>query len=115
MVTEAATVSAAVAKLSSTSLSFGKVRVGKTSSAKSVTLTNSGGGTLTIGSLTAGGTNPGDFTRAGTCAVNTALASGQTCTLQYTFTPSASGNRSATLAVGTDGGNVSLSLSGRGQ
>ncbi len=111
----AATGTTVVAKLSSSSLSLGKLRIGKTSAAKSVTLTNRGGGTLVVASLTPGGTNPGDFTRGGSCAVNTALASGQTCTLQYTFTPGASGSRSATLAVGTNGGTVNLGLSGRGQ
>ena len=109
------TPSAAVATMSASSLGFGTVSVGKTSAAKSVTLTNSGGGTLTIASLTAGGANPGDFARAGTCAVNTALTSGQSCTLQYTFTPSAKSTRSASLAVGTSAGTANLSLSGRGK
>jgi hypothetical protein len=78
-------------------------------------LTNSGGGTLTIASLTPGGANPSDFVRGGTCAINTALAGGQSCTLQYTFAPAATGNRSATLAIGTGAGAVSLSMSGRGR
>ena len=42
---------AAVATLSATSVSFGNQKVGTTSAAKTVTLTNTGGGTLTIGSL----------------------------------------------------------------
>ena len=48
-----------MAKLSATSVSFGNQKVGTTSAAKTVTLTNTGGGTLTIGSLTAGGSQPG--------------------------------------------------------
>jgi hypothetical protein len=80
-----------------------------------VTLTNSGGGTLTIASMTSGGANPSDFTRGGTCAENTALAGGQRCTLQYTFRPTAKVPRSATLAVVTSAGAVNLSLSGRGR
>jgi hypothetical protein len=103
-----------VATLSATTVSFGTQKINTPSAAKSVTLTNTGGGTLTIGSLTAGGSNPGDFTRSGTCAVNTALAAGQSCTVAYTFTPSAADSRSATLTVGTAAGTVKLGLSGRG-
>jgi hypothetical protein len=120
MVTEAAaTVSApvapaAIATLSATSVNFGNQKVGTTSSAKTVTLTNTGGGTLTISSLGASGSNPGDFTRSGTCAVNAALAAGQGCTFVHTFTPSAANNRSATFAVGTNAGTITLGLSGRG-
>jgi hypothetical protein len=117
LVTEAAATAsaAAIATLSSSSLSFGTQKVGKISVMKSVTLTNTGGGTLTIVSLTSGGANPGDFGRSGTCAVNTALGAGQSCTLQYTFTPTAAGNRSANLAVATSASTVSLGLAGRGR
>ena len=79
-----------------------------------MTLTNTGGGTLTIASLTAGGSNPGDFTRSGTCAVNTALAAGQSCTIVHTFTPKTANSRSSTLTVGTSAGTIKLGLSGRG-
>src|SRR5262249_31053603 len=101
--------------MSSSSLNFGNVKVGATSGSKTVTLSNTGGSTLTIASLTAQGANPGDFTRGGTCAVNTALNGGQSCTLQFTFKPGASGNRSASLAVGTSAGSASINLSGKGK
>ena len=120
VVTEAAAAATApvaaapVATLSATSVSFGNQKVGTTSAAKTVTLTNTGGGTLTIGSLSAGGSNPGDFARSGTCAVNTALTAGQSCTVVHTFKPSAATSRSATLAMGTSSGNAAMSLSGRG-
>jgi|KBSMisStaDraftv2_1062788.scaffolds.fasta_scaffold09082_4 hypothetical protein len=110
------TTSPAVAVLSSTQLQLGTVQVGKTSRSKGVTLTNSGGGTLTIGSLTAGGANPGDFKRSlGTCAVATALAAGQNCTIYYAFAPTAKGARSATLAIVTNVGTVSLAMTGNGK
>ena len=81
-----------------------------------MTLTNSGGGTLTIGSLTAGGANPGDFKRTlGTCAVATALTAGQNCTIYYAFVPTAKGARSATLAIGTNAGTVTLTMTGNGK
>jgi hypothetical protein len=120
VVTEAAAAATApvaaapVATLSVTSVSFGNQKVGTTSAVKTVTLTNTGGGTLTIGSLTAGGANPGDFARSGTCAVNTVLAAGQNCTVMHTFKPTAANSRSATLAMGTSSGNAAISLSGRG-
>ncbi len=99
---------AATAALSLSTLNFGNQKVGTTSAVKSVTLTNSGGGTLTITALTSSGSNPGDFSRSGTCAINSALTAGQSCTVQYSFTPSATGNRSATLAVGTSAGTANL-------
>jgi len=103
------------AALSSTQISFGTVQVGRATKARSVTLTNSGGGTLTIASLTSGGANPGDFSRSGTCAVNTALAAGQSCSLQYVFRPMANGARSASLAIGTNAATVTLGLTGTGR
>ena len=105
----------AMAALSATSISFASQKVGSTSGAKSVTLKNNGGGALTVTALTAGGANPGDFVRSGTCAVNTALAAGQSCTLQYRFKPAAKGSRAASLAVSINGGNLSLALSGTGR
>jgi hypothetical protein len=120
VVTEAAAAATApvaaapVATLSTTSVNFGNQKVGTTSAAKTVTLTNTGGGTLTIGSLAMGGTNPGDFARSGTCAVGTALAAGQSCTVVHTFTPSAANSRSATVTAATSVGNAAVGLSGRG-
>jgi hypothetical protein len=104
----------ATATLSALQIQFGSQQVGKTSKTKSVTLSNSGGGTLTITSLASGGGNPTDFIRSGTCAVSTALAGGQSCTLQYAFSPTAAGARSATLNVGTTASTVTLTLTGTG-
>jgi hypothetical protein len=119
VVTQAAapvgTSSPAVAAMSTSSIAFGTVSVGKTSAAKSVTLTNSGGGTLTISSLVMGDANPGDFTRTGTCALNAMLSAGQSCTVVFTFSPTASGTRSATLSIGTSTSTVALGLSGSGK
>ena len=119
VVTQAAapvgTSSPAAAAMSASSIAFGTVSVGKTSAAKSVTLTNSGGGTLTISSLVMDGANPGDFTRTGTCALNAMLSAGQSCTVVFTFSPTASGIRSATLSIGTSARTVALGLSGSGK
>jgi Metallo-peptidase family M12B Reprolysin-like/Putative binding domain, N-terminal/Viral BACON domain len=100
--------------LSTSQIQFGNVQVGKTSRPKSVTLSNSGGGTLSITSLTSGGANPTEFALSGSCAAGTALASGQSCSLQYVFAPTGTGARSATLDVGTTAGTVTLNLTGNG-
>ncbi len=105
---------APVATLSATSVNFGNQKVGTTSAAKTVTLTNTGGGTLTIGSLIMSGANPDDFARAGTCMVDTALSANQSCSLLVAFTPAGVNSRSATLTVGVSSGTVKLALSGRG-
>ena len=77
---------------------FGNVSRRDGGATQTITLTNSGRGTLTLASLTAGGTNPGDFARTGTCANGTNLAAAQSCTIIYQFTPTAVGARSASLA-----------------
>jgi len=110
----APTATAPTATLSSTALAFGSQKVGTTSAAKSVKLTNGGGGTLTISSLSPGGPNPDDFPVSDACTSSTALTSGQSCTLQYTFKPGANGKRSANVGIATNAGTVSLSLSGQG-
>lgn len=102
--------------LSASTLSFATVPLGSTSAPQTVTLTNTGSAALNIGALTAGGTNPGDFTRGGTCAAGGTVAAGANCTISYTFAPAALGARSANLTIASNnsGGNVTLSLSGSG-
>jgi len=111
----AATATAPVATISVAAMNFGSVMVGKTSGAKTATVKNSGGGTLTIGSLTLGGANAVEFSRAGTCAVGTSLAAGASCTLSLTFRPLTIGARVASLSVGTSSGSGVVTLSGTGK
>ncbi len=105
---------AAVLAVTTTSLNFGNVNVGSTSSAQTVTLSNSGGGILTLSALTAGGANPGDFSRSGTCAVGTNLTTLQTCTIIDQFVPTAAGARTANLVIASNGGSATISVSGTG-
>ena len=112
VVTQAAPATAA---LSATAISFSRQTVGTTSAVKSVTLKNSGGGTLQVSALNAGGANPGDFIRSGTCTASTALAAGQSCTVAYAFKPTAKNSRTASLAIVTASGTVNLALSGTGK
>jgi YVTN family beta-propeller protein len=107
--------SPATASLSSNSLTFGNQEVGSTSSpAQGLTVTNSGTLALNIASIAISGANGGDFAQTNTCG--TSLAAGANCTISVTFTPSGTGNRSATLVI-TDGAadspqNVSLGGTG---
>jgi hypothetical protein len=79
-------------RLSPTSLSFGNEVVGTTSPARTVTLKNTGTGTLEISSITPSG----DFTiSANTCRAT--LAGKKSCEVSITFTPMALGKRTGTL------------------
>src|SRR5205814_1022856 len=85
------------------------------SSAQTVTLKNSGTGSLTISSIGLTGTNAGDFAQTNTCpSSSSTLAPGASCTISVTFTPTATGSRSASVTI-TDnaaGSPQSVSLSG---
>lgn len=105
-----------VATLSTASLSFGNQVVMTASGTMSATLRNSGTANLVVSSITLAGTNPGDFTRGGTCAAATTLAPTQTCSIDVTFVPTVIGARSATITVAHNATPASstLGLSGSG-
>lgn len=102
--------------LSASSLVFPGTPVGASNTLPAVLLTNSGSAALNITGLTLGGTNAGDFARAGTCAVGGSVAPGANCTIALSFAPMAIGARSASLAIASNnsGGPVTLALSGNG-
>jgi hypothetical protein len=85
------------AKLSSSSLNFGKQTVGTTSAAKTVTLTNTGTTALTLSTLTVGG----DFALASgtTCVNGSTLAAAASCAINVTFTPKAKGARLGSVTI----------------
>jgi uncharacterized repeat protein (TIGR01451 family) len=93
---------------------FGNQRVGTTSAATTVTLTNTGDGALTVSALP----DPAaPFTRSGgSCtAVPFTLNPGSNCTLQYTFSPTATGAATASVViVSTPVGSSTLQLTGTG-
>ena len=110
----AATNSAPIATLSSTTLGFGSVNIGATSSVQSITLTNTGAATLQLSAITL--SNP-EFARGSAgCTPTTALAAAASCTINLTFTPSTTGVRSATLTVRHNAANAvsTVSLAGTG-
>ncbi len=111
------TASAPVVSLSPTSLSFGNHQVNTTSSAHTVTLTNSGNATLTIKGIGLSGPNSGDFHQQNNCpSSSSTLAAGASCTISVTFTPPAEGNFSASLSIADNasGSPQSVTLSGTG-
>ncbi|KQQ32808.1 hypothetical protein ASF61_13730 [Duganella sp. Leaf126] len=96
-------------------IAFADTQVGATADLHTTTLNNTGTAALRITTLTLGGSNPGDFVLGGTCAANTAVGAGASCTLTTALRPTAAGARSATLMVVTDGGaQFSLALGGNG-
>lgn len=103
------------ARLSASGLSFGNVKVGS-SSAKSFTLTNTGGTALSIMSMTVGGADPGDFPAvSSTCGLS--LAAGRSCSIGVTFQPTAKSTRRGTLVITDNAKNSpqTVSLTGTGR
>jgi hypothetical protein len=105
---------APAANLSATSLSFGNQNVGTTGVAQTLTLTNTGNTSLTVTSIAVTGSNAGDFAQTNTCG--SSVAAGANCTLTVTFTPSAAGNRAASLSISNNaiGSPQLVALSGTG-
>jgi hypothetical protein len=97
--------------LSTTALAFGTVQVGQTSAARSVTLTNTGGGQLSITGLTL----PGGVFAATGCA-GASLANNQSCSISVAFAPTAAAAASATLSIAHNaaGSPSSVALTGTG-
>ena len=105
---------APVASVSPTSAAFANQQVNTTSAAQNVTLSNTGGSTLTISSITVTGANPGDFAQTNTCG--TSVAAGANCTISVTFTPTVAAARTATLSVSDNaaGSPQTVALTGTG-
>jgi hypothetical protein len=94
-----------------TSLDFGTQTMSTTTPPQFVYLTNIGTGALAIASITASG----DFTGVNNCG--STLAVGATCAIAVSFTPSATGARTGTLAIVDDasGSPHNVALTGNGQ
>ncbi|MBI3476957.1 MAG: choice-of-anchor D domain-containing protein [Acidobacteria bacterium] len=93
----------AQATVSPTSLTFALQTVGTTSAAKNVTLHNNLAAKLTVNSIAFTGANAGDFAETNTCG-GSVPAKGK-CTISVTFTPAATGTRTATLTVSDSANN----------
>jgi dienelactone hydrolase len=107
-------VTAGSVKLVPADLNFGKV-ITLNSSALAASITNTGTSALTINSVTLAGTNPGDYSQTNTCG--SSVGAGNSCAITATFTPVATGARTAVLVI-SDTSTDSLqrlSLSGVGR
>jgi len=93
------------------SFTFASQTVGTTSSAQTVTLTNTGTNSLTPTAVSISG----DFAETDSCQKST-VAPGGSCAIQVTFTPTATGSRSGQMVVFADvgGGQLVVSLAGAG-
>jgi len=94
-----------------TKLNFGSQMVGASSAPMPVTLTNRSTTMLTFASIVASA----DFTETDNCVP--AVAAGGTCTINVTFTPSATGTRTGTLVLSDNdiASPQSITLTGTGQ
>jgi hypothetical protein len=82
-------------------------------------VTNTGPDPVTLGTVSVGGADPGEFARltsqATDCVTGMSLAPGATCKVRVTFDPSATGAKAATVVVPANGGaSVSVGVSGTG-
>lgn len=84
--------------------------MGSTSAGQTCTVSNTGNATLTIASVTASG----EFAQSNNCAGS--VAAGSKCTVQVTFTPTATGTRSGAISIADNatGSPHSVTLTGTG-
>lgn len=95
-----------------TDLDFGSVPVGSTGELP-ITFTNVGPTSVTPTWSGGAPTDPTHFGGSQNCAGKT-FAPGASCVFRYTFAPTSPGPHSATTAIGIDGSNVPVTLTGLG-
>ncbi len=96
------------------SLSFGSIAVGQTSTAQGVTLSNSNSSAVSVSGISITGTNAADFSQTNNCSGS--IAANSSCQISVTFKPSIVAAESATLNVSYGGGNPAnaVTLGGTG-
>src|SRR5258708_31110101 len=81
---------------SASSLNFGLLQIGLTSSSQTVTVTNVSSHSVTFTSIA----SSGDFSQSHTCPTTpTPLGPGQNCTITVTFSPNAAGTRTGAVTL----------------
>src|SRR5207302_576877 len=103
--------------LAPTSLDFGNQLLATTSAPMTVMLTITGAAALPITSFAASSDSAATSTGASACPTSPAtLPAGANCTINVTFTPTASGARTGTLSLADDAGGSPqiMTLSGNG-
>jgi VCBS repeat-containing protein len=102
--------------LTPASLTFSSQTTGTTSTAQTVTVQNTGTAALAVPSVSISGSNANDFGLSNGC--HASLSVGSSCVISLTFTPAATGSRTATLTVADSNASNSLQtvvLNGTGQ
>ena len=105
------------ALLVDTALTFPSQTTGVTSNSESITFSNTGNTPFSITSIALGGTNPGDFAVSNSCPLTPSQFNAfSNCNINVTFTPTATGPRSATITItdGAPGSPRTVNLSGKG-
>jgi hypothetical protein len=100
-----------------TALAFGSVVVSTNSAYRVVTVSNDGTASLSIGTVTRGGTSRNQFSTANDSCSGRTLAQGQACVVSVRFSPTTRGLKTATLVVPSndpDENRVTVQLSGTG-
>jgi len=92
--------SAPAVTLAPASLKF-KALAGSTSAAQAVKLTNSGVGPLVISSINASG----DYSETDNCVSGSPLATGASCTINVSFSPTATGSVNGVITINDNGVN----------
>jgi hypothetical protein len=100
--------------LDATEIDLGSQVVAVTSTARTLTLTNSGGASLTLGSIATSGTHSSEFVLGGTCTAGATLAANAACTITVAMRPLTLGNKLATLSIGSNAptGTATVALRG---
>ncbi|HRW08390.1 MAG TPA: choice-of-anchor D domain-containing protein, partial [Caldilineaceae bacterium] len=95
-------------------IDFGEVNTGSTAPAQAVTIESLGDVSLSINTISLSGTDAGQFAiSSNDCGAS--VSAGGSCTVQMTFSPTASGSRSALLVITSDDndeGTVNVALTG---
>jgi hypothetical protein len=91
------------------SLTFNPIAQGATEGPQPIQITNVGSATLHVSNVALGGSNPQDFSAANTCN-GTPIAVNASCAINISFTPSATGSRSASITVTDDAPNSPQTL-----
>jgi outer membrane protein OmpA-like peptidoglycan-associated protein len=104
--------------VSPSSHDFGRVAPGERSAPVTLTVSNTGGQSMTVTPGALGSTDADQFAIESDGCANQTVAAGAACTVTVRFAPTTDGAKHAALAVGSpdaDNGNAGAGLSGSGQ
>jgi alpha-tubulin suppressor-like RCC1 family protein len=93
----------AAGSVSGTSLAFGNQVIGTKSAAQSIVVTNKGPAPMSVSGDALSGAGVGAFAKTADSCQGATLANGATCTISYSFAPSAVGADNASLAISSNG------------